>query len=337
MLLSQTAFSLAFSFGLSSICLAVVLPQADALSFESLGLHNSEAIVGSLPDKRFEIHASFWGPKLQPISCFINAVNAMSNMALRQLHELMEETVFEMEQQPGVSITVLPANWHRGGQLPRKYAVWGLFLTVYTMSRRNNFQCNTIHLIWKKREVGTINFSRGVIRQPQLSQLGSSDGRRDGVLAIGNITAIVPSMPQPQNVTRSLMAGPELSVNIQLLDTVLPINDVFVTVVGGLMDVAFFDNKDAPVMAMIFDTMPIPTYLSFTTWDTPSKSKPPYMTNRHVIEALAYLPQYMYTERKFSEADVTIALDNIRCGVGLLRKWQHPGGVDQGVLNVTAV
>ena len=331
MLLSrlQTAFTLAFVLGLASVCLAAVLPQTDSLSIDSLGLHSSMATVGGMPSQGFEIKAAHWGPKLQPTSCLINAVNAMASMALQQIHELMKEMVFEMEEQPGVSITVLPANWHRGGQMPRKYAVWGLYLAVYTMTRKNNFQCNTIHLLWKHREVGTINFSRGVLWQSQTSQFES----REGLLSIGNITPKVPSLAQPRNITGLLKTDPTLSIDIELLGAIIPVNNVFITVLGALMDVAHFDNKDAPVMAMIFDTMPVPTHLSFTTWDKPSKAEPPFMTNRHVIEALAYLPQYMYVERKFSEADITVKLDNIKCGLGLLRKY--PGGVGQGAVNLT--
>lgn len=233
----HTSLSLLLVHGLASVYVAVVLPQTDALSIESLGLHRTKANFGTMPEKGFEIRASHWGPKLQPTSCFINAVNAMSNMALLQIHGLVGETVFEMEDQPGVAITVLPLNWYRGGQMPRKYAVWGLFLAVYTMVRKTNFQCNTIHLLWKGREVGTINFSRGVVSLPPSSQLRSSDRRSEGLLSIGNITSIVPSLSQPKDSTEILKTDPNLSVSILLLDTVIPINDVFVTVLGGLMDV----------------------------------------------------------------------------------------------------
>ena len=328
-------FCLAFVHGLSSVCLAVVLPPIDTMSIESLGLHKTRAEFATMPDKGFEIRVAHWGPKLQPTGCFINAVNAMANMALRQIHGLVGETVFEMQEQPGVTITVLPFNWHLGGQMPRKYAVWGLFLAVYTMVKKTNFQCNTIHLLWKKREVGTINFSKGVVWQPQPSQLESKDQRSEGLLFIGNISSTIPPRPHPQNSTGSLKTSPELSLSVLLLDTIIPIHDVFVTVLGGLMDLAYFDDKDAAVLAMIFDTMPVPTYLSFTTWDTPSKAEPPYMTNRHVIEALTFLPQYMYEQRKFGEADITVKLDNVRCGLGLLRKWGYPGGVSRGALNIT--
>ena len=333
----HSLFSLAFVHGLASVCLAVVLPPIDTLSIESLGLHKTRADFGTMPEKGFEIRVVHWGPKLQTTRCFINAVIAMANMALRQIHGLMGETVFTMEDQPGVAISVLPFNWHLGGQMPRKYAVWGLFLAIYTMVKKANFQCNTIHLLWKRREVGTINFSRGVVRQPQPDKLESNDPRSEGLLSVDSITSTILPLPLPhlQNSTGSLKIGPELSLDVELLDTIIPIHNVFVTVLGGLMDLAHFDDKDAAVLAMIFDTMPVPTYLSFTTWDTPSKAEPPYMTNRHVIEALAFLPQYMYEQRKFSEADVTVKLDNVRCGLGLLRKWGHLGGVSRGALNVT--
>ena len=320
--LVHSKFPLAFFLALASTCLTATLLQTNATSAGSIDLPDANATLG-IPDPRFSFRAFYWGPKLRSTSCLMNAVNAMTNMAIPDFSEQLGETVFEMTSQPGVAITVLPKDWERGGEMQRKFAIWGLYLAVYNMGKGDKYQCNTFHLFWKGKEVGTIGFSRGVVGRPQTALSEVNDLKSQGLLPVSKNATLTPSIPKSRNSILGLKAEPVLSLRIKFFATNIPIFDIFVTILGALSDIASFDNLDAPVMAMIFDTR-LPTYLSFTTWDKPSESRAPFMTNRHIIEALGYLPDVMFEERKFSEADITIKLDGIESGLGVLRKVLFP-------------
>ena len=331
---TQPAFTIIFLISLASICHATVLPQTNGLSLGSLNWPNSNATLG-IPDSRFRLSATYWGPKLRSIDILLLAVNAMTNMALRDFNEAMGESGFEMAQHPNAAITVLPNHWQWGGEMDRRFSVWGLFLAVYDISKGENFRCATFQLHWDGREVGTITFSRGVIGRLQLPPSRANDLESKGLISVGNTTTITPFALNSQNGTLGVKTDPIMSIYVEFVNSVIPIRNVFITVLGALSELAAVTHKDSRVLAFIYDEAPCPTLISFTTWTKPSKSRPPYLTHRHVIETLGYIPSFLYEKGKFSEVDITIKLDNINSGLGLLRKMSVGPPMGRGAPNVT--
>ena len=256
----------------------------------------------------------------------------MANLALNDFYGGVVETIFQFEEQPGVVITVLPVNWHQGGEMERRFAVWGLYLAVFDMTKRSKYTCNTFHLFWDNKEVGTLGFARGVVRQ---STLTADSAKSQGLLSLSNTTATTTTLSLPfshgVDATATDLADEVVfALNIELKGKMMPINDVFIVALGGLSDLAAFNNKDGRVTTYSYRQAPVEAYVSFATLSYRPLSPPPFMTYRHVIETLAHLPVVMYDRRVFSEADMVLKLNNVNVGMGLLRKLRPLEGGEGG-------
>lgn len=317
---------------LASIYSAAILSPVSAPSLEPSNTRNSSTTL-SVPDERFQVEASYWGPKLQSMRCIFNTINAITNMALGEFYGDMGETTFELDEEPGVAITIMPHNWQQFGRMERRFAVWGIYLAAFDMTKKSGYGCSTFHLLWDEKEVGTIAFSRGVIRP--LGQLATSSAssktQSQGLLSLSNTTAATIY----RNSTRDLNAGSILSINVDLQNTIVPIGDIFLVVVGALSDLASVPNKDGRVKTYTYTQAPVPAWLSFTTLGFNPRRRPPYMTYRHIIETLAQLPHIMYADRKFAEADVVVALNGVDVGMGILRKVPLRLDLERGAANVS--
>ena len=110
----------------------------------------------------------------------------------------------------------------------------------------------------------------------------------------------------------------------------MPINNVFIVVLGALSDIAAVSNKDGRVSTYSYRQAPVLAFVSFATLGYDPLGPPPFMTYRHVVEALAHLPVVMYDRRVFSEADMLLRLDDKEVGMGLLRELRPRGGEGGG-------
>lgn len=253
----------------------------------------------------------------------MNAVNAMTNMAIQDIRAPMGETTYQHADHPNSFITLLPQNWQQRGQIERLFAVWGLFLAAYTMTTTGNYHCNTFHLVWDGKEVGTLGFSRGVIMQSPSSAPNASD---QGLLSLNHTTT--PLLLS----TSSTSDFPHLGVSIKFLPAVTPIQNFFMIVLGALTELANFQNKNTGIEYFAPDPAPIPAFVAFFAWETNRVS---LMTARHIIETLAHVPTLMLARGKFSEANVVLKLDGVEAGFGRFRNIDARIGFVQGRQNVT--
>ena len=286
-----------------------------------------------VPDERFQVTPVYWGPRLRSTECLFSANDAMANLALNDFYGDLVETIFEFKDQPGVAIAVLPVNWHQGGEMERRFAVWGLYLAVFDMTKRSQYNCNTFHLFWDEKEVGTLGFARGVIRQSTLT--ADHNAKSQGLLSLSNTTATTTALSLPfshgvNTTATDLVDEVVFAIDIQLRGKMMPINDVFIVVLGALSDLAAFNIKDGRVTSYSYRQAPVEAYVSFASPGYRPLSPPPFMTYRHVIEAVAHLPVVMYDRRVFSEADIILKLNNVDVGMGLLRKLRPLEGEDGG-------
>ncbi|KAG7002422.1 hypothetical protein G7Y79_00027g061140 [Physcia stellaris] len=258
------------------------------------------------------------------------AVDITATLALQNFHEDMTEALFEIEGEPGVVITVLPKNWHLHGEMERRFAVWGLYLAVFDMTKRSKYFCSTFHLLWDDEEVGTLGFSKGVVRQSG-SPTSIESPQNQGLLSLNSSIPLKTTSLRSLNDTVSpaftLMAKPVLSINVDLKNIILPINNVFIGIVGALTDLASFTNKDARVNSYSYNQAPVPAFVAFTTLGFRPVVGPLFMTYRHVIETLAQLPHIMFDDRKFSEADIELKLDGVEVALGRLRRRPIESGL----------
>jgi len=265
----------------------------------------------------------------------MNAVNALTNMAIQDIRAPMGETTYVHAEHPNNAITLLPNKWQQRGQIERRFAVWGLFLAVYAMTTTGNYHCNTFHLLWEGKEVGTLGFSKGILAQSPSSAPNASDPQSQGLLSLDNTTTIAtPSLPI-QNSTASTSNTPTLRISILFLLTVLPHQNFFMAVLSALTELAAFKNKDIGIEHFTPDAAPVPASVAFYAWRTTPKVRISLITARHIIETLGHLPGLMLERRKFSEADILMKIDGMDAGLGRLRNVDESGGSVQGTRNVT--
>jgi hypothetical protein len=318
LVIHHPASTIALLTSLASICLAAAPPKPIAPDVRSSNIPITTTTFADI-DPRFEVHPIFWGPKIQSMACLMNAVNALTNMALQDIRAPMGKTTYELADHPNSAITLLPENWQQRGQIERRFAVWGLFLAVYAMSTTGNYHCNTFHLLWDDKEVGTLGFSKGIITQ---SPSNTSDPPSQGLLTLDNTTT--PSLLIP-NTTASTSNTPILRISILFLPAVLPLQNFFMTVLSALAELAAFRNKDTGLEHFTPDAAPVPASVAFYAWRTTRKVRVPLITARHIIETLGHLPALMLERRKFSEADIMMKIDGMNAGLGRLRNVVERG------------
>jgi len=322
LVIHHPASTIALLTSLASICLAAAPPKPIAPDVRSSNIPITTTTFADI-DPRFEVQPIFWGPKIQSMACLMNAVNALTNMALQDILAPMGETTYELADHPNSAITLFPENWQQRGQIERRFAVWGLFLAVYAMTTTGNYHCNTFHLLWDDKEVGTLCFSRGIITS------SANDPQRQGLLSLDNTsTPLLLS-------TASTSNSPVLSISILFLPTVFPLQNFFMAVLSALTELAFFKNKDVGIEHSTPDVAPVPASVAFYAWRTNPKAQVPLITPRHIIETLGHVPALMLARRKFSEADIMMRLDRVDAGLGRLRNVDESGGSVQGTRNVT--
>lgn len=327
-IIHHPALTIALLTSLTSICRAAAPPIPIAPNVDSFNM----SVVGTTfsdIDARFEVHPIFWGPKLKSIACLINAVNAMTHMALQDIRTPLGEITWEHADHPNNAITLLPANWQKHGQIERRFAVWGLFLAVYTMTFTGNYLCNTFHLLWDGEQVGTLGFSKGIITQSVLPVFNASD---QGLLSFDDTTR--PPL-QTQNNTASPSNSPVLSISLIFLPPVISIQNFFMAVLSALTELAIYRNKDVGIEHFTPDVAPVRASVAFYAWRLNPRVRVPPITARHIIETLGHMPALMLARSKFSEADIVMRLDKIDAGLGRLRRVDERGGVGRGSGNVT--
>ena len=304
---------------------ATALPQSNTPSITPPSFIGNN-ITLTLPEERFQVRPVYWGPRLRSTACLFIGIDIMATLALRDFYEDMTETIFEIEDEPGVVITVLPKNWHLRGEMQRRFAVWGLYVAVFDMTTRSKYFCSTFHLLWDDEEVGTLGFSKGVLRHSGLpaSPVNIASPQDQGLLSLNSSiplkTTSIRSLINTTNPTFTLTTKPILSINVDLKNIMLPINNVFIGVLGALTDLASFTYKDVRVDRYNYNQAPVPAFLAFTTFGFRPLVQPFFMTYRHIIETLAQLTHIMFDNRKFSEADIELRLDGVEVGSGCLRR-----------------
>ena len=318
-------------------CYLTALPEATpsgvAPTAESIGFPGGNDSLG-VPDERFQVDMLGWGPPLKSTALLFDAVHAMANMAQGDFHEDIVDTTWALEDVPNMAITILPEGFEKGRSIQRRFAVWGLYLAVFDITKSKVFQCSTARLLWRGKMVGRLVFSKGVLQGPEPITISAE---KDGSLTLGErVSAPVPPIAWT-NSTTILSANAVFSINVVLRPTNMPINDIFVGVLGALSDLAAYNNKDSRVMSYSFKETPVPAYFSFTTFGLKPLSQRPYMTYWHIIETLAQLPTIMYERGKFSEADVALKVNGIDVGIGILTKMRPRPGLGTGSANLTSL
>lgn len=187
---------------LSKLSLPFVANSSTVSSFVNLTLPID-------PDFDIATHG-FQGPNIPAISFLMNAMNAMLYLVLSGPDAQLPSAAWSMKNFPEVQIAIRPTRV--GGTVDRQFLIWGLYESIYTISRRNVFRECVIDLLWKNVLVGHIKY-----RAPPIPTLNGSvsNNETQGILpedlnsTLANVTTTAPLM-----LAEVIDADAQLSVDI---------------------------------------------------------------------------------------------------------------------------
>lgn len=282
-------------------------------------------------DPGFTVNYQLGVIPLRPIACLLNAVNAMTNLALQDFGGDVAPVVARLLGYPDVVIrseAVSPGP----GTTPVRYILWGVWSFTLFMLSHTMFQTMKLTLGFEGVVVGYLWVERP--DSEGLSLAGSGDdGGAEGLQRRADVAlaAVAPSeIPASSTVTfngtgLSLINttapsnADDLRVFIKSVGHILTDREFFLPILAGLDYVAHFQSTSA-VQQFKLHSLGEVTLIEFENFDSPPRREPPFFEYRGVANALRALPEQMAPLGRWSEALIVIQLDGVRVGDGWLRK-----------------
>lgn len=282
-------------------------------------------------DPRFSVNYELGGIPLRPIACLMNAVNAMTNLALQDFDGIVRPIVFWLPDYPDVVVrsdatTLVP------GTMPIRYILWGVWsFALFTMSN-NRFQTMHMTLGFDGVIVGYLR-----IEKPDLQILGlagSSDDssaeslkkRSDVALpaipaskTLANFTMISNSTSLSLTNTTTPSNAGDLHVFFKLIGHSITNEEFFIPILAGLAYVAHFPST-SPVVGFRLRPAGSNIWIEFRDIGTQPRSEAPFFEWQWIAKALGELPRHMALFGVWREAIIVMQVDGISVGDGWIRK-----------------
>ena len=210
--------------------------------------------------------------------------------------------------------------------LQYRYAVWGLFKTAEFMARNNMFTRTIVSLYWDgsgmPAQVGTIEIFPdplpNVVSTAKLSHL-MTIGQQAEILSNSSNLANFTSVEYRDTDLATTPNAGNFKVFIDLEGQTLPIKDVFMTLLSGLVHIASF-RTEHPVHDFTIRHLFSRTEIRYVNYGVP-RTSPPLFTYHAAACALAHIPKYMFAKGRFEAATFVVEIGGIPVGTGFLRKF----------------
>lgn len=334
-LCGNTLFLISFSVYLTSTLVASLsitpsqnIDQANTKILNATDLDGSVSnltILGAI-DPAFGFLPFFGGDMLAPVSCLMNSVNVALELALEDFEGLMPSTVYRLDSNPQVEISVVPD--HPQGFIPRKYVVWGLNIGVDLMINNNNFQTAIFIILYRGRGIGAIHYR--VAGAPDYMSAGtlnttlSAAQNSENISLLNKTIALIETASADNRTdidTTSVTNDPRFRVAFTLTGSILIIYDIFYAAIDMLRELADYKRT----VRLVNDSTFIRSAgIDITTTDPNDPSRtvrnPPYFQAEWLMRAMAETPAYMLGQRSFREVEMNIFVDDIKVGMVSLRK-----------------
>ncbi|CAF9904077.1 MAG: hypothetical protein ALECFALPRED_004833 [Alectoria fallacina] len=284
-------------------------------------------------DPRFSVNYELGAIPLRPIACLMNAVNAMTNLALQDFDGIVRPVVVRLPDYPDVVIrsgakTLVP------GTMPIRYILWGVWSFARFMMSNNAFQ--TMHM--------TLSFDRVIvgylrIEKPDLQILGlagsSNDSSAESLKKRSDVA--LPAIPASKTLASFTMISN--STSLSLANTTTPSNagdlhvffkpighfitneEFFIPILAGLAYVAHFPST-SPVVGFRLRPVGSNTWIEFRDIGAQPRSEAPFFEWQWIAKALGGLPGHMVLLGEWREAIIVMQVDGISVGDGWIRKGQ---------------
>ena len=293
-----------------------------------LNLTSVEAI-----DPDFALVPKFKGPRLFPISCLLNAVDAALQLALGDYDGVITQRMtFRLENHPQVEIALQPYDEQGIASLPRKYAVWAVNFSINMMIRNNRYQSSVFFIYRGGRGIGGLAYR--VIQTsipepgPQISENLERNNSPTRSLPSQTGYDLDSNGAEYMNLSEVDNINDDLQVAIRLTGSKLTSDEVFISIFDILRELSIFPT----IARMVTDVTHIIStglYIGFIDANDPPRtmSDPPYFQGEWLVKALARIPSYMVQRQRFREVEAGISVDNIKVGKVSLSKARPSPGV----------
>ncbi|MCJ1460595.1 hypothetical protein MMC28_010977 [Mycoblastus sanguinarius] len=251
----------------------------------------------------------------------MNAVNAMSKLALGTFDERIQPVIYSLDNYSDVKILI--QDNPEKGTLKTSYVVWGIHSAILTMVTSNQFKTAIFYLKWNGDTVGWLVLGQSNV---QLNIVGGNNTQsliqRSEVSSLLNFTQKNITDISVYTNDTGVSADPRMKVFIEYNGQDVPIYGLFLTVLSGLeYAVQFPSTAQVHPFAVWSETTMSNTLAEFRNHET-SRTTPPFLEYRWIIQSLAGLPAYMLRKRRFAETLWVMEVDGVPVGDGYIKKFR---------------
>ncbi|KAF6220105.1 hypothetical protein HO133_003236 [Letharia lupina] len=283
-------------------------------------------------DPRFTVNYHLGGIPLRPIACLMNAVNAMTKLALQDFDADILPIVARLPSYSDVVIRSGAATLSPG-TIPIRFILWGIWSSALLMMTRYDFQTMHLTLNFDGAVVGYLGIEKPDPQNPSLA--GSNDGSSGGSLERRSnveLPAMSPSKTLANftmlsnraslsltNTTAPHNAG-NLRVFINPVGQSLTNNEFFIPILAGLDYVARFPST-SPVYGFVVRPSLTDAWIEFRDYGARPRTEAPFFEYQWIAKALWELPGSMVPGR-WREAVIVMQVDGVNVGDGWFRKGE---------------
>jgi len=297
------------------LVLSILLCSAPMASFSKSDdlpmIPNATTVGQSLNvDPRFSLEIDYGQSTLPGISVLMNAVYAMTDLALEDFEEPIVPIPYSLDKFP--EVTIVPKATAPGGAIQTRFIVWGLYKGIVAMIRMKKSQMAVFTLRWEGIIVGYIS-----VAGPRAQLVGTESNSTESLLRRPGVAASDRTEDIAQNSPNVTQASNDQTLTVSFIPTgpALTGHDVLVTVLYGLAYAAPYSSAKN---AEAFELRPPDAnnmYLGMLGSETT-----PFFQYRWVIETLDKIPKYMLYQGRFSGAKFKILVGGIEVGRGQMVK-----------------
>ncbi|KAL2038456.1 hypothetical protein N7G274_008795 [Stereocaulon virgatum] len=312
-----------------AICILQILRSlAVAESATSTLLYNStktidyilptlNTIAASGVDPRFDIGYTFDTPVLPVTPCLMNALAAVSELAVEDFTGNVTPRTYTLTDYPSVSIVTDATVTSKTIEI--RFVLWGIWKGIQYMISRNNFRNALLTLMWKGALVGYVFIIRsgtvlGIIRNndnPTLSQRSDVSSTSDNT---ANLSKLNRSMIMTYPADEATLA-----VSFTFGGGTLTIYEVFFTVLSALASLAE-TPRDRRLRHVSLSPEHYNTTLAiFAPREAPQTSAP-ILNCEKTLVAMAMIPRFMVQRSDYREVVIIIRENGILIGKGFMER-----------------
>ncbi|KAK3175246.1 hypothetical protein OEA41_002493 [Lepraria neglecta] len=312
---------------------AASIPSTNSLTLNNINSPLANATAPNPIDQRFTTSFKVFGPPIDKNHCLMNAVKAMTILALLDSDQKVGPSKFVSATWPNVVIATEGPT--EEGQVEARFLLWGLFLGIKSIMIRSSVYSHWYSMIitlrWKSQVVGYITLSKPpaqLVLPGRNQTIGLGQGSNTNLTTVAtdvagkdtyslSVTNILDALINASKLTNT-PGSSDISVDITGTGKTMTLDNVFMTIMNGLVYIAPFSTDQ---IMEPFETSPRSPYdstLQMTYYGLdPAKAG---FTYHWAAESLSELAETYMGAKKYPEVHFNALLLGVPVGHGSIIK-----------------